>query len=137
MSIDPVFLDTSAMFEAADRTAPRHREIAETLRGFVRDRVPLVTTDLIVAELHGLTLGRLGPEAALAVVTAITTSVSVALIATGPELVLAAIDLIRARPGRRISLVDAASFLVMRDKGIRTCFTLDADFAAEGFTMTP
>lgn len=39
--------------------------------------------------------------------------------------------------GRRVSLVDWTSFLVMRRRGITTAFAFDADFAAEGFQVTP
>lgn len=34
-------------------------------------------------------------------------------------------------------MMDATSFVVMRDLDIDTAFTLDADFAAEGFTVLP
>ena len=36
-----------------------------------------------------------------------------------------------------VSLVDRASFLVMRRHGIRRAFAFDADFAAEGFELVP
>jgi predicted nucleic acid-binding protein len=37
----------------------------------------------------------------------------------------------------RVSLVDAVSFEVMRDRGLRTAFAFDADFEAEGFRLPP
>jgi predicted nucleic acid-binding protein len=137
VTADRVFLDTSAVFEAADRSTRRYRETAAALETLLRSGSDLATTDLVVAELHGLTLGRLGPAVALSVVTALTSSGRVELVATGPDLVLDAIEIIRTRPGRRISVVDAASFLVMRNRGIETCFTIDSDFAAEGFAIVP
>ena len=49
----------------------------------------------------------------------------------------AGVAILRSRPGRPYSLADAISFQVMRDRGITHAFTLDADFAAEGFTLLP
>ena len=46
-------------------------------------------------------------------------------------------DLLAERPGRRYSLADAASFVVMRDLGATAALTLDADFGAEGFEIIP
>jgi predicted nucleic acid-binding protein len=109
----------------------------ETLTRLVAGRTRLVITDLVVAELHGLTLGRVGPSLALALVDAILGSPRVRLLATGPPLIAEGLEFVRARPGRRLSLVDATSFLVMRREGIVTAFALDEDFVAEGFAMLP
>ena len=38
---------------------------------------------------------------------------------------------------RTYSLADAISFVVMWQRSMSTAFTLDADFAAEGFTILP
>ena len=97
----------------------------------------LATTDLVVAELHGLTLGRMGPAVALQVVDGILRSVRVEVVATGPDMLRASADFLRSRPGRRLSLVDATSFLVMRARGIGVALSLDDDFAAEGFRLLP
>jgi predicted nucleic acid-binding protein len=94
-------------------------------------------TDLILAELHGLALGRVGPAPALELIDRVVGSGRVELVAVGLESVHEAIALLRARPGRRLSLIDATSFVVMRSAAIETAFTLDADFAAEGFTTLP
>jgi predicted nucleic acid-binding protein len=99
--------------------------------------VPLLASDLVLAEVHGLTLGRLGQEPALVLVDRLMASTRLELVATGLEVVRQAIEAIRARPGRRISLVDATSFQLMRDRGIKTAFALDADFVAEGFETLP
>jgi predicted nucleic acid-binding protein len=136
-SPEAVFLDTSALYEAADRGGRRHHESAEGLRELLRSGVPLLTSDLVLAEVHGLTLGRLGPEPALALVDRLVASTRLELVATGLDVVRQAIEAIRARPGRRISLVDATSFQLMRDHGIQTAFALDPDFEAEGFETLP
>lgn len=137
MTARAVFLDTSGVYEAADRGGRHHRDAAVSLQGLLREGAALVMTDLVLAELHGLALGRLGPEVALGLVDRLTASTRLELVATGPDVLRSAIDFLRDRPTRRISLVDAASFLVMRERGIDTALALDADFAAEGFATLP
>jgi predicted nucleic acid-binding protein len=44
------------------------------------------------------------------------------------------LDLLLARKKRRLSLVDAVSFLVMRQRGLETAFAFDPHFAEEGFS---
>jgi len=132
-----VFLDTSGVYETADRSGRRHEAAAATFQQLLTERVPLLTTDLVLAELHGLTLGRLGPEIALDLVDRLSASPRLEVMATGPDVLRAAIELLRLRPGRRLSLVDASSFLLMRAHDVGTALALDADFDAEGFITLP
>ncbi|MBA3779866.1 MAG: PIN domain-containing protein [Chloroflexi bacterium] len=125
------------MYEAADRTASRHGAAAVALRQLFSGKAKLTISDLVLAEVHGLTLGRIGPAQALELTDRIVGSGRVELVSPGVESLHQALDLLRARPGRRISLVDATSFVTMRAAGIETAFTLDEDFAAEGFTTIP
>lgn len=46
-----------------------------------------------------------------------------------------AIQALLAADRRDLSLVDCASFLVMRRLGLRSVFTLDADFRHQGFEV--
>lgn len=132
-----VFLDTSGLFAALDRDADRHVAAAAELQRLMRTGVPLATTDAVLAELHGLTLGRRGPAIALDAVDRIVSSPRVRLVSTGPSAIRSAIDFLRTRPERRISLVDALSFATMHDLGVGTALSLDSDFEAEGFSIVP
>jgi len=49
----------------------------------------------------------------------------------------AALDFVIATGRRKLSLVDCASFEVMRRRGLRTAFTLDRHFAEQGFATVP
>jgi len=132
-----VFLDTSGLFAALDPSADRHREVAAEFQRLLRDGVPLLMTDAVVMEFHGLTLGRRGPTIALEAIERILGSPRVRLVATGPGAIRSAIEFLRTRPDRRISLVDALSFAAMRDHGLQTALALDSDFVAEGFVTVP
>ena len=107
------------------------------LQQLLRERRQLMTTDAVINEFHGLTLGRLGPRLALEAVDRLLTSPRVGVSATGPTAIVHAVEFLRARPVRRLSLVDALSFGAMRALGLTTALALDADFAAEGFSTLP
>jgi len=131
------YLDTSALYAATDRAERDHARAAGELRRLVLERHPLVITVLVLAELHALALRRLGPEQALALIDRVLASPRVEVVDTEPRGVQRALDLLRRRPRRTYSLADAVSFDVMRARSIEVAFTLDADFAAEGFQVVP
>ena len=97
----------------------------------------LVTTELVIGELHALALSRVGPEHAHGLVERLGASARIQMAPADGTVRERGLSLLRDRPGRRYSLTDATSFVVMREMGIDTAFTLDADFAAEGFTILP
>ena len=132
-----VFLDTSGLFAALDRSSDRHEEVAAEFQRLLRGGVPLVTTDAVVMELHGLTLGRRGPAVALEAIERILGSPRVRLVASGPRAIRSAVAFLRTRPDRGISLVDALSFAAMREHEVATALALDSDFVAEGFVTVP
>ena len=53
----------------------------------------------------------------------------------GPELHEGGLDLLLERSRRKLSLVDATSFLAMRRHGLDEVFAFDEDFEAEGFHL--
>ena len=132
-----VFLDTSALYASANLQEPRHVDCRDMLTVLMRQNRPLVTTELVMAELHALTLTRVGPQHALGLVERIGASLRIVVEPVDRVLRDQGIDLLRTRPDRRYSLTDAISFVVMRGAGIETAFTLDNDFAAEGFALLP
>jgi predicted nucleic acid-binding protein len=132
-----VLLDTSAIFAAARTRSDRHEEAAAAYRALLLGTERLVTTDLIVAELHALSLARVHPRFALELIDRLLTSDRVQIVAAGIDRLEAAADLLRQRPDRRYSIADAVSFVLMREQSISRAFALDADFTAEGFEVVP
>lgn len=132
-----VLLDTSAIFAAARPRSDRHAEAAEAYRTLLTGMQRMVTSDLIVAELHALSLARVHPRFGLDLIDRLLTSGRIEIVAAGIERMAAAAELLRERPGRAYSLTDAVSFVLMRELAISHAFTLDADFAAEGFEVVP
>ena len=132
-----VLLDTSAIFAAARPSSDRHLEASAAYRTLLTGSRRLVTTDLIVAELHALSVARVHPAFGLELVERLLTSNRIEIVPAGMARMAAAADLLGQRPGRAYSLADAVSFVLMRELAISRAFTLDADFAAEGFEVVP
>ena len=128
-------MDTSAWYPLADRAHQDHEEVAEALRGRVRDGATVVTTNLVVAETHALLLRRAGQQAALAFLEAVRQPPNRIEYVTRER---EAIDRwIRRFSDQRFSLADAASFTVMTELGIDEALTLDRHFRIAGFAMVP
>jgi predicted nucleic acid-binding protein len=96
-----------------------------------------VTTEHILAELHALAVSRVGPVRALTLARRLTSTSRIETAPIDEALRTSALDLLAERMDHSYSLTDAVSFVVMRERGIDTAFTLDGDFAAEGFTILP
>lgn len=132
-----LFADTSALYAAADRREEGHETCRLAYEQALRAGETIVTTELVVAELHALAVRRSYPGAALEIVRRLTTTGRIDVESVGSARLASAIDLLATRPGRPYSLADAVSFVVMRERGIHRALTLDADFAAEGFEVVP
>jgi predicted nucleic acid-binding protein len=135
--VTPVFLDTSALYDATDPRSAWHRACRDEYERLLRAGGELVLTELIVAELHALALRRAGPAPAHALVGRLSDSPRITILPVGRPERMAALELLDSRPGRPCSLADAVSFAAMRRLGIDTVFARDAGFAAEGFAVIP
>lgn len=133
----PVLLDTSGLYEAADRRALRYATCRDVFRELLARPAGLLTTEVLLAETHALVLSRVGPEAARTLLERLTASPRIEVVPVDAGLRGAALSFLRDRPDRTYSLADAISFVVMWQRSMSTAFTLDADFAAEGFTILP
>lgn len=129
------FVDTSALLTLLDADQPHHAEAAATWRDLLERDEPLVATSYVLVETYALVQRRLVLDAVRAL--------------TGEFIPLIAIDWIDEAThgtavaalltaGRRdLSLVDCASFLVMRRRGLTRAFAFDADFEEQGFETVP
>ena len=133
-----VFLDTSGWLAAANSREARHVEAAAAYDELVASRVRLVTTNLVVAEMHILVVRKQGSRAGCVLLDAIYTDPLYTVVATTRELESAATDRwLRPFQDQRFSLADAVSFEVMRLEGITEAFALDHHFDVAGYTLIP
>lgn len=98
-------------------------------------RIPLVTTNLIIAEVFRLTLFRAGREPALRALDRIDASPSVTVhFATSDDHIAGRRWLERLAP-RPVTYTDAVSFAVIETTKCTHVLSFDADFSAAGFEL--
>ena len=132
------FLDTSAWLPVLVRRDPRHTEVTQAYERVLDEGRRLVTSNLVVAELHALLVRQRGAPAGVALLDQIYADPGHEVLFVDRELESRAVDRwLRPFRDQRFSLTDAVSFEVMRQEGIRTAFALDRHFAVAGFELLP
>ena len=128
-----LFVDSGAWIALRSRRDQHHVEADRLFREAIGRRIPLVTTNLIVAEIHRLTLFRVGLEPALRALDRIDASPSVTVhFATDADHSEGRRWLERLAP-RPITYTDAVSFAVMTAMKCKHVLGFDEDFVAAGF----
>ncbi len=128
-----VLIDTSAIYGLMDRRDPTHAMARHTMERLRDDGESLITHSYVLSETSALIQRRLGMEALRDVIDAVWPTLRIIWI--DRDLHDRAITSVLAIGRRSVSLVDCASFVVMRDNGIRRAFAFDRDFAAQGFEL--
>ncbi|HIC93330.1 MAG TPA: PIN domain-containing protein [Anaerolineae bacterium] len=133
--MDEVFVDTAGWAVLFISTEPQHAQASELFRRWKRQRRRLVTTNYVLAELVSLFISplRVPRPAQFRYVDAIKTAPYVEIVHVDPSLDAAAWALLKSRPDRDWSLVDATSFIVMQKRGIIEALTTDHHFEQAGF----
>lgn len=132
-----VFADSSGFIAAFDAREARHAQAATAWRQIAKARQQLVTTQLVLAETVTFLRRRGGWELSRRAGSALLESAAIDVIALDPDQLAAAWREFVRNPDPKLSLCDAASFVVMRDRKLRRAFTLDRRFEAAGFEVVP
>jgi predicted nucleic acid-binding protein len=129
-----LFLDASGWFAAM---APNQLGHVEAAREYVEAATTgraLVTTTLVIAEVHALVLRWRGAQLGSEFLDSALDAKVHRIVAPDAELIDAAVKRwIRGYAGQPFSLCDAVSFEVMRRQRIRRVLTLDRHFEVAGF----
>jgi predicted nucleic acid-binding protein len=126
-----VFLDTSAIYALFDRDDSNHSRARTIWRKLLESGAGMTTTNYVLVEAFALVQHRLGLAAARALREDFLPVVSIAWI--GESTHRAAMDALLTSGRRTLSLVDCASFEVMRQLGIKSAFAFDRHFTEQGF----
>lgn len=129
-----IFIDTSALYAAADLDDPWHSAIVEALARLIDEEEELLVHNYVLVEAGALLQRRLGLPRALALLRQ-TDPYRIHWITSEDH--DDAVRLLAERNKRGLSLVDCASFVIMRRYGVTRALALDADFEAEGFERYP
>ena len=132
-----LFVDTSGWFPLIDPQDRAHASVALAMRNAIKTRRRIVTTNLVVAETHALTMRRISRIAALAFLREVGRAPHI-VVSSSPELEMTATnDWLNRFDDQDFSLTDAVSFSVMNQRGIREALALDHHFVVAGFEVVP
>ena len=131
--MNAVFADTSGLLALLNRTDDNHAR-AERAFGNLRVReVSLVSTSYVLVETYALVGRRLGLDAVRSFRADFAPLIDVVWV--DETLHDAGLDMLLDRRKRLLSLVDAVSFIVMRQRSMAEAFAVDPHFEQEGFSL--
>jgi uncharacterized protein len=128
-----VFVDTSAILALLNPLDESHGAARSVFAKLESSEARLVTSSFVLVETYALLARRLGLEAVVAFRREFAPLLDVVWV--GSTLHESGLDLLLDRGLRDLSLVDAVSFLVMREHRIDEAFAFDRHFRAEGFSL--
>ena len=130
-----LFIDTSALYALLDGDEPRHSDVVVAWRSVTDSERILFTSNYVLVETFALVQRRLGLEAVHGFADAFVPLLQPVWV--DEELHAAAVASFFTAARRRLSLVDCASFELMRRLGLTDVLALDTDFARQGFNLLP
>lgn len=134
-----IFLDASGWFAALNVRDQYHASAAVVYDDLLASRgTRLITTNLVVAEVHALLVRAGGSDAGVRFLDRFHDDPAHDVVWVTRDLERGAVDR-WLRPFRSVPfrLTDAVSFEVMRTAGLRRAFTFDRHFEIAGFERVP
>jgi len=125
-----IFLDTSAIIALAHRGDPNHAAATQAFREVVEGKDEFFTHNYVLIEATALLQRRLGLATAEQF---LKQSQQFRIHWMLEQDHRESVELLQERGKRGLSLVDCASFVVMRRFGLTQALAFDADFESEGF----
>jgi predicted nucleic acid-binding protein len=132
-----LFVDTSAWYSLVVASDQSHAATAAALEERIRAGARVVTTNLVLAESHVLLMRRVNADVALRFLREVQRPPNVIVHSDADLERAAASDWLSQYGDAGLSLIDAVSFAVMRQRRITQALALDHHFAAAGFEMIP
>lgn len=131
--MNAVFADTSGLLALLNPGDDNHARAEVAFGSLQRRRAPLVSTSFVLVETYALLGRRFGIDAVRGFRNDFAPLIEVVWV--DEALHDAGLDLLLGRRKRRLSLVDAVSFITMRQRNIGEAFALDPHFEEEGFLL--
>lgn len=133
-----VYLDTSGWFAALSPRESAHKAALSAYREWIDGGTQLVTTNLVVAEMQTLLMRFRGPAEGVRFMDHLYQDATHDVVFVDRNVERSAVDgWLRRFRDTPLSLADAVSFVVMRDRRIRQALTLDEHFELAGFEAVP
>ncbi|MGH9411644.1 MAG: type II toxin-antitoxin system VapC family toxin [Vicinamibacterales bacterium] len=131
--MNAVFVDTSALLALLNASDENHARAASAFAKLRAAKSRLISTSFVLVETYALVGRRLGLDAVRDLRVDFAPLLDVVWIDAPVH--EAGLDLLLARRKRRLSLVDAVSFVVMSQGKIGDALAFDPHFEDEGFTL--
>ncbi|MDE3074418.1 MAG: PIN domain-containing protein [Chloroflexota bacterium] len=127
------FVDTSAFFAVLDVGSTQHAQARSIWQQLLLEPAELLTSSYVLLETFALVQRRLG----MAAVRTFQEDVLPVILThwIDESLHAAAVLTLLAANRRNLSLVDCASFIVMRRRDVKDVFAFDDDFRDQGFNV--
>ena len=130
-------MDAGAWIALNDRGDRYYPAAVSYYQRVLRDRHPLVTTNLVIAEAYIAIRRAGGHQPAFRFLDSMRQSSRLTKIYSDAILEADAEALLRRYVDQSFSLADAVSFVVMRQRSIREAFAFDGHFVTAGFVVVP
>lgn len=130
-----VFVDATAWIALNDRGDQYHQAAVAIYHRLLQERRFLVTTNLVVAEAQIIIRRKGGFDPAIRFLESIRQTHRLQMIYADPDIDLLAGRILRQFRDHELSLADAVSFAVMRQREITDAFTFDRHFQVAGFVQ--
>ena len=130
-----VFVDSSAWIALISRSDGRHRDARPLFEAALRKRIPLLTTNLVLAEVHRLQVFRVGPQAGARFLDRIDASPALEVVFPGRGHHERARAWLARLADQRVSYTDAVSFAVMDVARCTAALAFDRHFDLAGFRL--
>ena len=131
--MNAVFGDTSAFLALLSESDTNHHRAARAFAGLRKRNAAVVSTSYVLVETYALVGRRLGLDAVKGFRADFAPLLEI--IWVDDDLHNAGLELWLDRGKRLLSLVDAVSFITMRQGKLEEAFAFDPDFEQEGFSL--
>jgi predicted nucleic acid-binding protein len=131
--VSRVFFDTSAAFALLVASDENHARAADAFRILAARGAGLTTTSYVLVETYALLMRRVGREACASFRDDVEPLLAVSWV--DESLHARGRDFLLRSQQSRLSLVDAVSFVSMKNDGIDEAFAYDRHFEDEGFVL--
>lgn len=130
-----LFVDSGAWLAFFSARDGRHQEAERLIREALRRKIPLFTSDLVLAEVHRLLLFRAGIKPAAAALEVIDKSPCVSVHFATEAIHRDARQWLARFHGQVISYTNASSFALMKARRCKVAISFDHDFGVAGFSV--
>lgn len=132
-----VFVDAGGWIALNDRGDQYHPAAVAYYQQLLRERRPLVTTNLVIAEAYIAIRRAGGHQPAIRFLDSLRQSSRLTRVYPDAAVEAEAEKILRRYADQDFSLADAVSFVVMQQSGITEAFAFDGHFATAGFVVVP